>query len=96
MDLIGATVALRYVDGRTRGVGRVISQTDEPTVAVEYADGTRESWLTRLAEPFPLADVPACPYCRERGRHTAECRHAGNDCLPVIVAEPLLWDGDQA
>lgn len=34
---------------------------------------------------------PACPYCQERGRHLASCRHAGNDSLPVVGPQSQLW-----
>jgi hypothetical protein len=50
--LLGRACRTLYAHDRsTRGHGRVVGYTDEPTVLVEYADGSRETWLRHLTEP---------------------------------------------
>jgi len=49
--IAGRVRAFYAHDRSTRAVGTVIGWTDEPTVLVEYADGSRETWLRHLTEP---------------------------------------------
>ena len=60
-DLLGKMVEVKYMGGRVRGEGKVVSYSEAPSVQVEYVDGTSESWLASLVDPKPAVSLPSVP-----------------------------------